>query len=118
MNRRNFLSGVFGGVAAAGAGVIVKASPREIERFASPLVKDEPIIVDAPRAAVLDATELLLYDKHGTPVMAIHNISFNRSLIDVTSLHGDYAVYRDMGRVTFDAHVLNPVSLINIVNNR
>jgi hypothetical protein len=46
--RRSFLSGVFGGIAAGGAGLIVRATPDEVRQFASTMPVRDPVMV-APR---------------------------------------------------------------------
>jgi len=85
MNRRNFLSGVFGGVTAAG--LIVAAKPAEIERYAAELVPETPLL---PQGTTIEQRR-----KYGLVTVASH-----RAHLDTTgeTLH----VYVNGIDVTFN----------------
>lgn len=78
MNRRTFLEGVFGGVAASG--VIIQASRADIEAFASPLANGTPIVVErAPDIPVANVGQHL-YNQHGECVAIVTSIDIRRTM--------------------------------------
>jgi hypothetical protein len=81
VERRNFLKGVFGGVTAAG--LIVTAGPSEIAAFASPLVRDAPIVLDASPVSTVKPYENL-YNSRGELVAIVRRVDISREMIDVT----------------------------------
>lgn len=100
MFRRSFLKGVIGGVTSAG--LVVAATPREIEAFAS-AVGDGPVVLDAGRplgiSAIASAQEAIsgvhvgqaLYNERGDLVACVTKLvtrrdqSFDVTLFDNTS---------------------------------
>ena len=74
MDRRGFLHGLFGGVTSAG--LIVVASPNQVEAFASGLVKDAPVLLDAPPQKPVVAGEHL-YNARGECVAMVTGIRVN-----------------------------------------
>lgn len=82
MDRRGFLAGLFGGVTAAG--IVVAASPSEIEAFAAPLVRDAPVVIDV--AAASSPAPLVgehLYNARGELVAMVTAIDITRDRIEV-----------------------------------
>lgn len=71
MERRGFLRGLFGGI--VGGGVIVAASDEEVARFASPLVADDPMVLEAPQIADVSCGDHL-YNERGELVAIVTNI--------------------------------------------
>lgn len=102
MERRSFLKGVFGGVTAAG--VVVAASQAEIAAFASPLVKDAPIVLDVPSANPAIGAGEHLYNASGDLVAVVRSVSFHVDKIDVTSFGDTNSVYVHKGPPRFDIH--------------
>ena len=92
MDRRGFLRGAFGGVVASG--VIVAATPREIEAFATPLVKNEPIVVDVLPPQQATSIGEHLYNEHGEIVAIITEIRVDIPQIDITPWGSDVQIYR------------------------
>jgi hypothetical protein len=88
MNRRGFLSGVFGGITSAG--LILRASPSEIEAFASPLVPDQPLMMNIPS---LTAVGQELYNKHGDLVAYVSHIEVLRPNLEVTMAGDSHRKY-------------------------
>lgn len=83
MDRRNFLQGVFGGVAATG--LIIAAKPNDIEAFAGPLRKGAPLLLDKPTVnpKVVTFGEHL-YNSRGEVVAYVTDISVIAEKLDVT----------------------------------
>lgn len=81
MERRSFLQSLVAGVTSAG--VIVKATPAEVEAFAAhpgdPVVLGRPAI---PAAALPNG--MVLYDAQGRPVMRVTEFDVRHDPIDVT----------------------------------
>ena len=100
MNRRGFLQGVFGGVTAAG--VIVSASPADIAAFASPMVKDAPVLLDVP-APIPTSIGEHLYNEQGQCVAVIRSIDIHQDAIDV-SMWGDSQMRYVPGLRRIDIH--------------
>jgi len=100
MDRRGFLKGVFGGVTAAG--VIVAASPADIAAFASPLVREAPVVLDVPTKAPAESGEHL-YNAAGELVAIIDSFNIRRQTIDVT-MAGDLNRVYLPGRLDIDIH--------------
>lgn len=90
MNRRGFLQGVFGGVTAAG--VIVAASPADIAAFASPMVKDSPVLLDVPSVEPTSIGEHL-YNDRGELVAVVRKIELRHRPIDVTTAFDSQRIY-------------------------
>src|ERR1700741_3127488 len=84
MDRRNFLKGVLSGVTATG--VIVAASPQEIEAFASPLTRDEPVVIDVPtlNTPALGPGEHL-YNAQGKLVGIVTELMLHRDKVKTTA---------------------------------
>jgi hypothetical protein len=81
MQRRGFLQGLFGGLTATG--LIVAATPKEIEAFAAPLVKDEPLVLDAPMRWQPELGQHL-YNERGELVAFVRQVIFQSDMVDVT----------------------------------
>jgi hypothetical protein len=90
MNRRGFLQGIFGGVAATG--LIVAAKPSEIEAFTGTLTKGAPLVLDRPVDRGLQVVEAgeHLYNARGELVAIITDLNVSREIVDVTSFSDDY----------------------------
>jgi hypothetical protein len=88
MKRRGFLQGIFGGVAATG--LIVSASPNEIEAFAAPLKFGDPVVMDQPLTAEVGEH---LYNSRGEMVAIVTSITVTAPAIDVTSWADTYSTY-------------------------
>jgi hypothetical protein len=92
MDRRGFLQGVFGGVAAAGTGLIVSATTQEIEAFESPLAKGDPVMLDANTATASLGQHL--YNERGelvavvTHIDGFHGESFNIRAVGTGQVFG------------------------------
>lgn len=87
MERRGFLKGAFGGVTAAG--LIIAAKPAEIAAFASPLVRDSEVVLDAtPMAVGVPQCGEHLYNGRGELVAIIKEIDLSCDSIEV-SVWGD-----------------------------
>jgi hypothetical protein len=82
MERRGFLKGLFGGVTSAG--LIVTATPQEIEAFASPLKKHAPLVLDQPSVSVTGSGEHI-YNSRGEVVGIITEVTVMRNHLEVTS---------------------------------
>lgn len=109
MQRRGFLKGLFGGVTAAG--LLVTASPQEIEAFASPLVKDSPILLDEqPRQP--SSIGQHLYNENGELVAFVTSIDVHVERIDVTTGSDSNVVYAPGHRtVNISAVGVGPLKL-------
>ncbi len=81
MERRSFLRGIFGGVTAAG--LIVKATPADVEAFAAPLQPKEPLLIGPPPLSILDVGECL-YNAEGEQVAIVTGISVS---VDRDTVH-------------------------------
>jgi hypothetical protein len=90
MDRRGFLQGVFGGITAAG--VIVAASPSEIEAFTAPLVRDAPVVLDIPPAPATHIGEHL-YNARGELVAFITRVDVVQDRIEMTSAFDSNRVF-------------------------
>jgi hypothetical protein len=90
MDRRGFLQGVFGGITAAG--VIVSASPSEIEAFAAPLVRDAPVVLDVPPAPDTHVGQHL-YNARGQLVAFITSVDVIQDRVEVTSAFGSNRLF-------------------------
>jgi hypothetical protein len=90
MERRGFLKGLFGGVTAAG--LIVRANPSDLEAFASPLVKDAPMLVAPPVAEIPELGERL-YNADGVCVAIVKRVTVTREQIEATTWGSDQKVY-------------------------
>ncbi len=77
MERRGFISGLFGGVTAAG--LIVKATQADLEAFASPLKANAPIVLDTPRSATTTVGEHL-YNSRGELVAVVTDVTVSIGL--------------------------------------
>lgn len=89
MDRRGFLKGVFGGVAAGG--VIVAASPEQIEAFASPLAKEAPLALSpvvTQRQTSLPSSGQHLYNEHGELVAIVTEMTITKPVERWDSLDG------------------------------
>ncbi len=85
-DRRGFLRGLFGGVAAGG--LIVSATPREIEAFTAPMTKGQPLLIDKPPvSAVPIYSGLHLYNAEGEVVAYVTQITATNQMVDVTSYY-------------------------------
>jgi hypothetical protein len=115
MNRRGFLQGVFGGVTAAG--VIVAASPAEVEAFASPLARQTPLVVEHPSVQFAHLGEFL-YNARGECVAAITRLDIVRESFDATAFGDNNKVLvpglqhieicaRGIGGLVLDARTFN-----------
>jgi len=92
MERRGFLKGVFGGITAAG--LIVAAKPDEIAAFASPLVKDAPMVLDAaPLPSTMPSAGEHLYNARGELVAMVSAIHYTRDAIETTRASDTYRQY-------------------------
>lgn len=98
MERRGFLKGLFGGITSAG--VLIAASPAEIEAFASPLVKDAPVILDVPPKVMVEPGEHL-YNAKGELVAIVTQITSKMEPEDVTLAGDSQRVYQP-GRTLFE----------------
>jgi hypothetical protein len=81
IERRGFLKGLFGGVTSAG--LIIAATPKEIEAFAAPLVKDAPVTLlqEPPRwRNGPSTTGEILYNDRGEAVAIITDIQATRDI--------------------------------------
>jgi hypothetical protein len=74
MERRSFLQGLFGGVTAGG--LILKASPREIEAFAAPLAPEQPVILDAIPVTPNFDRGIVLYNARGERVLEVQSYEY------------------------------------------
>jgi hypothetical protein len=86
MERRGFLKGMFGGVTAAG--LVIAANPAEIEAFASPLVRDAPLVLDAAPVVGVPGVGEHLYNSRGELVAIINEIRVSTDTVDVSSAFG------------------------------
>lgn len=102
MERRGFLKGLFGGVTAAG--LIVAAGPKEIAAFASPLVKDAPVMLDVPtpKPAFVGFGEHL-YNSVGELVAIVSGIDVSMDKVE-TTMFGDYNSKFVAGRTRISIH--------------
>lgn len=87
MERRGFLKGLFGGITSAG--LIVTATPAEIEAFAQPLKKDEPIDLRRQAPVGVVSPGETLYNALGEQVAVITGIDISTPHVDITSYLGD-----------------------------
>lgn len=85
MERRGFLKGLFGGIA-AGAGLIVTATPAEVQAFAGGLQRDEPLILDSMPVAATNPAFIgeYLYNAEGQRVAMVTEVEFSCDPFDVT----------------------------------
>lgn len=83
MNRRGFLHGLFGGVAAGG--VIVTASDEEIARFSRELAAYNPVVVDPTPPAPLPANGEHLYNGRGELVAVVRDLRMSPDGVDITA---------------------------------
>lgn len=90
MERRGFLKGLFGGVTSAG--LVIAASQSDIEAFASPLVRDAPLLLDRPAVAPARCGEHL-YNASGELVAIITELTLTRDPIEVTHAWDDKTMY-------------------------
>lgn len=81
MERRGFLKGLFGGVAAGG--LIVAAKPEEIAAFAGGVQPGDAVAVQVPSAVDLQAGSPL-YNGKGELVAHVRTINVRREMEDVT----------------------------------
>lgn len=83
MDRRNFLKGAFGGVTAAG--LIVAATPAEVEAFASGLKPDQTLVVpeSVPVPTVLPEIGEMLFNHKGEPVAILSRLHMDRDMISI-----------------------------------
>ena len=89
MERRGFLNGLFGGIAAGG--LIVQATPGEVQAFAAPLRHGAPIGLDAIPTAVRPIdTGQELFNSQGELVAYIQSIDARIPRINVTSVGSRY----------------------------
>lgn len=94
MERRSFLKGVFGGLTAAG--VIVTASPLEIEAFASPLLRDAPVLLEeTPSMAAPLGVGVgeHLYNAAGRLVAIVSRLHLITEKVEVTMFGAQNPVY-------------------------
>jgi hypothetical protein len=90
MDRRGFLQGVFGGVTATG--LIVAASPGDVEAFAAMLAADAPVILDVPPLPASHVGEHL-YNARGECVAVITSVDMIRDRVEVTSAFDGHRIY-------------------------
>ena len=84
MERRNFLKGIIGGTAAAG-GLIITASPADLEAFAAP--------IGLPVALAPTPSEPLfnmfhgdfLYDRRGNPIAVVTEVRISHPYVDAST---------------------------------
>ncbi len=88
MNRRNFITGVFGGVTAAG--LIIKSPDMA---FGAPMPEPEsPLIIAPPAFANADAGQMV-FDSNGNPLGIIQSVHYNREMHDVTHAGDQWTNY-------------------------
>lgn len=81
-NRRGFLHGLFGGVTTGG--LLIAASPADVERFAAPLARDEPVVLDAtPPSPLLPAVGEHLYNGAGELVAVVRSFAVHQGGVDI-----------------------------------
>jgi len=104
MDRRGFLQGVFGGVAASG--LIVSATMQEIKAFAAPLRTGDPVVLDGAVSRAGASAGQHLYNEHGELVAIVTRISnfgdANQFRIEATGM-GVVNISRDAVRIRRDA---------------
>ena len=85
MDRRSFLKGTFGGVAAAGA-LIVTATPAEVSEFASKTLVGAPIAASEleEKGANIPSIGEIVFDSHGNPLGVVHSMDIQREMLDIT----------------------------------
>lgn len=108
MDRRGFLQGVFGGLTAAG--VIIAASPAEIEAFTAPLVRDAPVLLDVPPVTDTHVGEHL-YNARGECVAIITHVDMYRDRVEVPSAFDNHCVFVP-GPWRFDVRAVGVGSLV------
>jgi hypothetical protein len=88
MNRRGFLSGLFGGVTAAG--LLVKATPADLDAFVNDLPAKAPINLtplpynsDGPRTV---RPGQHLFDEHGALIAIVTGVRADYERVDVTTV--------------------------------
>jgi hypothetical protein len=86
MDRRGFLQGLFGGIAAGG--VIVTATPEEVRAFATGAREGDPVLLDQPAQGGVVEMGQHLYNARGEVVALITEIVIGRDVVDVTTFHG------------------------------
>lgn len=109
MDRRGFLRGIFGGVAAGG--LIVAATPQEIEAFSSPLAREQPLSVHPVEPVKPVEVGGELYNAEGELVAYITQIEYGRLEIDVTSHHSEFNEFMVPGlrRARITAEAVGPI---------
>jgi len=85
MDRRGFLHGVFGGVTSAG--LILAAKPAEIAAFASPLLRDQPLVASVPTLGQA------LYNEQRELVAFVSHIHIRTDRIETTMFGNAHASY-------------------------
>lgn len=92
LSRRGFM-GVFGGITAAG--LIVKATPQEIQAFTAPLVPDAPLALGAPSgtSSALNIGELV-FNSRGEIIGVVEGIEYSVEAVDDTRLGDTYQRFR------------------------
>lgn len=84
--RRGFLKGAFAGI--VGAGLLVTATPREIEAFANPLKEGQPLVIDEPMPMhpFLPIGGEYLYDATGRKVAIVSEVNQYRDIHEFRSM--------------------------------
>jgi len=101
MDRRVFLSGVFGGITSAG--LILAAKPEEIAAFTSPFVRDQPLVVNRPSGAAAQVGQEL-YNKDGQIVALVQRIEWEYEPVEASMWGGSHKVFvQGMPRVHIQA---------------
>jgi hypothetical protein len=109
MERRSFLRGVFGGVTASG--LILSASPKEIEAFAAPLEPKQPLVVDPVQAFTRQTIEIgeHLYNERGECVAVTTGFRYFRDIEELDHIPGHgrpRTVFVRSEEIFLDARVL------------
>lgn len=82
IERRGFLNGLFGGIAAGG--LLLKASPADVEALAP--VVNQPLIIQPQAIVAPAASGELLYNALGEAVCVVRSLSYSVDRVDVTYL--------------------------------
>lgn len=92
MDRRSFIKGTFGGVAAGG--LILAATPSDIAAFTSSGIEKGAEMVSTPLPmAPVPAEGHILFNSKGDPVAVITHIKWNRNPVDVSLAGDSYSTY-------------------------
>lgn len=91
MERRGFIKGLISAVTSTG--LVVSATPRELESFGAPAVRESPVVVAVPELVRAAEVGEELYNARGELVALVTQVTVHVGRLDVSHVGAAYRTF-------------------------